>query len=287
MIMTLGTIELDRQEKLFRENATAETRVVQARSEYNAALAAVDASRAALDRAELNLQYTDVTTPIAGRVERTLIKLGNLVGDNGATHLTTVVSYDPIHAYFNISERNLLRAMVKSEDKPRERREIHEVPAFLQRAVDEGFPFEGNLDYADLGVQQSTGTFTLRAIFPNPDLTIVPGLFVRIRIPIGTIENAVLIPERSVGADQAGRFVMIVVEENLAERRNVELGTKFEEMVVITDGLSGAETVVIDGIQRARPGTRVTPQETELRPTSDDLASIEGTTEGPAGADGS
>jgi RND family efflux transporter MFP subunit len=267
-------IELDRQEKLLKNNATPETQVVQTRSEYNHALAAHKAAVATRDQAQLNLDYCNVTTPIEGRVERTIVKLGNLVGDDGATHLTTVVSYNPIHVYFNISERALLEA-AKKRSRQSSKTDITGIKAYLRRALDDGFPFEGHLDYADLGVDQSTGTFTIRAVFPNPNLEILPGLFVRVRIPLGTTHNAVLLPERSIGFDQVGRFVMIVGDGNIVERRNIELGAKYGDMVVIASGLSGTETVVIDGIQRARPGGEVTPKETQLARVEGSIETVE------------
>ena len=268
-------IEVDRQEKLLKTRATPETDVVKARAEYNSAIAAEKATAAALDQAKLDLEYCQVRTPISGRVERTLVKLGNLVGNDGATQLTTVVNYDPIHVYFNISERALLRASQRSSRDTTGKPDITEIKAYVKRALDDGFPFEGNLDYADLGVDQSTGTYTIRAVFPNPNLDILPGLFVRIRIPLDTIEDAVLLPERSIGFDQVGRYVMIVGEGNVAERRNVELGAKYGEMVVIADGLSGNETVVIDGMQRARPGSEVTPNEIQLPTVKGSIETVE------------
>ena len=262
-------LEVTRQENLFKNNATAESKVQTAVAERDGAIAAVAAAKAKVGAAEaavtaataaktqakLELDYCTINAPIDGRVERTLVKVGNLVGDGEATHLTTMVSYDPIHVYFNISERSLLRARSGVKDKPRERPDITRIKAYLRRAVDEGFPFEGNLDYADLGVDQSTGTFTIRAVFPNKSLELFPGLFVRVRVPIGTVENAVLLPERCVAVDQAGRFVLILDDQNVVARCNVKLGEKYGELVVIADGLDGTETVVIDGIQRGPAGS--------------------------------
>jgi RND family efflux transporter MFP subunit len=288
-------LEVTRQENLFKNNATAESKVQTAVAERDGAIAAVAAAKAKVGAAEaavtaataaktqakLELDYCTINAPIDGRVERTLVKVGNLVGDGEATHLTTMVSYDPIHVYFNISERSLLRARSGVKDKPRERPDITRIKAYLRRAVDEGFPFEGNLDYADLGVDQSTGTFTIRAVFPNKSLELFPGLFVRVRVPIGTVENAVLLPERCVAVDQAGRFVLILDDQNVVARCNVKLGEKYGELVVIADGLDGTETVVIDGIQRARPGATVTPKEIQLDPpdtgrNTDDTAALPG-----------
>ena len=262
--LTRAEIELNRQQNMLKENATSQSSVDTAQAERDGAAAQLEAAKAALELAELDLEYTSITAPIDGRVERTLVRAGNLVGDGEATHLTTVMKYDPIHVYFNISERALLLSARSYEDESRKRIDITTIKAYLQRTLDEGFPFEGHLDYADLGVDQSTGTYTVRAIFPNPRLELFPGLFVRVRLPLGTTENAVLVPERALGADQAGRYVMIVGDENIAERRNVQLGAKFGDMIVVTEGLDGKQTIVVDGLQRARPGATVTPEEIQL-----------------------
>ena len=262
--LTRAEIELKRQTEMFKESATSQANVDTAQAERDSGLAALDAAKATLNLAALDLEYTAITSPIDGRVERTLIRGGNLVGGIAATQLTTVMKYDPIHVYFNISERAILRLQKNSDGDTEGRPDITTIKAYLRTTLDTGFPFEGHLDYGDLGVDQSTGTFTLRAIFPNPKMKLIPGLFVRIRVPIGTTENAVLVPERSVGADQSGRYVMIVGDDNIVERRNVRLGTKLGDMIVVIEGLEGKQTIVVDGLQRARPGVAVTPKKIQL-----------------------
>jgi RND family efflux transporter MFP subunit len=152
--LKLAEIEFKRQENLVADNATAQTKVDQAEATRDGAKAALDAANAALEQAQLDFQYTEVKTPISGRVGKTLVKLGNLVGDSEATHLTTVISYDPIYVNFNISERALLRASHRSDRDPEERPDIATIKAYMRRAIDKGFPFAGNLEYADLGVDQ-------------------------------------------------------------------------------------------------------------------------------------
>ena len=142
---------------------------------------------------------------------------------------------------------------------------------YLKRANDQGFPFEGRFDYADLTVDQSTGTFMVRGIFDTPDSVIVPGLFVRIRIPVRQVENALLVPETALGSDQAGQYLLTVNSENKVERRNVEVGSKQGEMMVIAEGLQPDERVITSGILRARPGIVVEP---ELASLSMDDASV-------------
>ncbi|GMQ80297.1 MAG: efflux RND transporter periplasmic adaptor subunit [Planctomycetia bacterium] len=278
-------IEYQRQERLQKENATAEVAVVQAKADQDAAVAALDASKAALDQTELDLDYTEVRTPISGRVGKTLVKAGNLVGAAEATHLTTVVKYDPIYANFNINERALLELLERAPRDENNRIKEREIKVFLRRANDKGFPFEGHVEYADLAVDQSTGTYLIRGIFPNQDRRILPGLFVRVRIPIGRTENAILVPERALGADQAGRYVLVVDKEGMVQRRNITMGAKHGEMVVVDEGLKADQWVIIDGVQRSRPGAKVDPQKTELPRLGEEVVAVETGSQSPIEAE--
>ena len=269
-------IERDRQVNLQEKDpgATSEVAVVAARAEYDGAEAGVKAAQAALDRANLDLQYTTVVAPIGGRVGKTWVKQGNLVGDSEATLLTDIINYDPIYANFNISENSLLdiRERTKSDDQTQQRGE--DLRLYLKRGNDEGFPFEGRFDYADLAVDQSMGTFLIRGIFANPNRDIVPGLFVSVRIPIGEEPDALLVPERATGSDQAGDYVLVVNPDEEIERRNVTLGTKVGDLVVVSNGLQADQWVIIDGLQRARPGVKVEQNKTELTPPGGELESV-------------
>jgi len=258
-----GEVEYQRQQNLFRENATAETNVVTAKAAWDAAIAAVEGAKARLDEAQLQLDYTEVRAPIDGRVGKALVKRGNLVSGQPPTHLTTIVQYDPIYANFYLSERAFLELLdeTRSEHSEKQRREI---PLYLARANDEGFPYEGSFDYADLVVDQSTGTIAIRGLFPNPELRIAPGLFVRIRIPINVRSNALLVPERATGFDQVGRYLLVVNEDNVVERRDVVVETKLGDLVVIEQGLEPDERVVVDGMLRSRPGAMVEPNEVAI-----------------------
>lgn len=259
--------EYDRELELQVQDATSEREVVTAKAARDVAKAAVDAASAALDLAQRDLDYTEVRAPISGRVEKTLVKVGNLVDGVEATQLTTILQYDPIYANFNISERMFLKILDGARDRDKRKIDKEQVKLYLQRADDKGFPFEGHFDYADLAVDQSTGTYMIRGIFPNPDRDIVPGLFVRIRLPLGVRENALLVPERAVGADQRGRYVLVVDDKGEVHRRNVTLGPRYGDMVVVKDeedGLDADDWVIIEGLQRARPGAKVSPEQTEL-----------------------
>jgi RND family efflux transporter MFP subunit len=263
-------IEYNRQLKLREGDATAEMNVVAAKAEQDAGAAAVDEAKALLDEAQRELEYTEVVAPIDGRVGKTLVKAGNLVGDGEATHLTTVIKYDPIYVNFNISERAFLEL---SEKTPRGKdrnvkKEIAKI--YVRRAIDDGFPFTGNFDYADLTVDQTTGTFLVRGIFSNDRHDIVPGLFVTVRLPIGKLVDALLIPEVAVSTDQRGKYLLVVNDKSEVERRDVTLGIKVGSMVVVEKGIEAGQQVIIDGVQRARQGAKVTAKKTTLAPPKSD-----------------
>ncbi|MEZ6073641.1 MAG: efflux RND transporter periplasmic adaptor subunit, partial [Pirellulales bacterium] len=232
VVLETAKIEYDRQLRLQKDNATSDVEVVAAKAAQDGALASLDAAKARLDQAQLNLDYTEVKAPISGRVGKTLVDKGNLVGNGEATHLTTIISYDPIYANFNISERDLLS--LRDSERSNERREEQrpQKTFWLQRDNDTGFPFQGSFNYADLAVDNSTGNYLVRGIFPNADRKLVPGLFVRIRSPIETIKDALLVPDWAVFADQAGKYVLVANPDNVVERRDVRLGIKADDMQV-------------------------------------------------------
>ncbi len=246
------------------EMATAAKQGVVARkeaalAEIKNAEANVEKANAELTQANLDLEWTVVTAPIDGRVTRTIVKRGNLV-ENG-TELIEIVKNDPIWANFNLSERFLLDLQRESGRDGRQAQDTTNVKVYLKRSGDVGFPFEGNLDYFDPRVDQDTGRLLLRGVFANddPDKQLLPGLFVRVRIQIGTLEDALLIPERAISRDQAGSFVYVVDSNKKAVRKNVTLGTKFEEQLVVLSGIEAGDSVIVDGLQRVRPGLEVDP----------------------------
>lgn len=224
----------------------------------------IAAANAALNEAKLQLDFTRVTSPVDGVVGKTLVYEGNLVGNNDATHLTTVVKYDPIYATFSISERALLDVMETRRGESADNPDPRNVKLYLGRANDDGYPFQGRLEYTDLAVDESTGTYSLRGVFPNPELKILPGLFVRIRVPIGERAGALLVPNRALGADQRGKFLLIVNSKGTVERRDVKVGPQRGDMVVIDEGIRPEDWVIIDGLQRARPGAAVVATKTDL-----------------------
>lgn len=261
-----STLEYNRQLNLIKQNATAQSTVEQWQAQRNADEATVQQKKASLEVARINLSYTQVKAPFAGRIDRHLVDIGNLVGSGQATQLAIIYRLDPIYAYFSMNERDLVRIMERererSKDKPN--RNSEETPVYLAIEGEEGYPHEGRLDFASTSLDPGTGTLLMRGIFSNPILpggapAILPGMFVRIRIPIHLRKRALLVSERALGVDQGGWYLLVVNAQNIVEQRTVSVGQKEDGMRVIKQGLEGDEWVVVNGIQRTRPGATVKP----------------------------
>jgi multidrug efflux system membrane fusion protein len=227
------------------------------RARWLSAQEQVSAARAVARDAEINLDYTEVRAPIAGRVGETMATEGNLV-TAGVTTLTHIFTYDPIYVVFNLSERELLRLRERHPD-----RRTASVEAVVEIGLlnSTNFPLRGRVEFADLGLDPATGTYLVRATVDNPrPPAILPGQFVRVRYAVESLDNALLVPERALGLDQAGRYVLVVGADNVVAQRRVTLGPADEGMVVITEGLGPNDRVIVNGLQRARPGSPVTPQ---------------------------
>ena len=264
-----------RLKKALESRAVSELEVLEAEAQVQGTVAQVQAREAELERAQLDFGYTEVRAPIAGRTSRSRVDPGNLVGSGEATLLTTIVQYDPIYAAFDLSEREALRLLGASAEQGRSQRDPDRpsIRVELGTANEEGYPHIGELDYSDPTVDRETGTVLLRAIFPNPSpVLLIPGLFVRVRIPAAERENALLVFERAVGADQGGSYVLVVGEGNVVEQRSVRLGARRDDMRVVEEGLEPGDRIIIEGLLRARPGARVTPQPPGALPGSIDVA---------------
>jgi RND family efflux transporter MFP subunit len=241
-------------------------------------VASVASAEARLVRAELDVEYTRVTSPINGAVGRNLVDLGNLVGTGEPTLLTTVNGIDPIFVYFDAPERVVLQFLAQLEgniivdEEGRyssrvERPDLSEVgdEQFVGRvevatAEDRGFPHPGYLDFIDNTVNPATGTIQMRAVLPNASYALFPGLFVRVRVFGGIREDAVVVSEAAVGRDLGGAYVFLVGDDDIVERRYVELGDVQDDgTILILDGLDGTERYITRGLLRARPGLPVTP----------------------------
>jgi RND family efflux transporter MFP subunit len=227
------------------------------------------AAKAEVESARLNVNYCRITAPISGRVSRQLVSVGNLVSNQ--TVLTSIVSTNPMYVYFDVDERSILyyQSLAQKEEQRPEHIRNRKTPVWMARATDKGFPFEGLIDFVDNRINQGTGTVQVRAVFDNSSGVLVPGLFVRVRMQRSLPVEALLVPERALGNDQGNRFLFVVGADNTVQHRPVEVGSLTgDEMRVIRSGLSAGELVIIDGVQRARSGAKVTPQRKELAPAT-------------------
>jgi RND family efflux transporter MFP subunit len=263
--LKLTQTTLLRKEGAFKDKAVSEVEVIEARAQRDKAEASVQAAQAAVDTARLNLSYTKIHAPISGRIGRNLVDVGNLVGAGERTLLATLVQDDSIYAYFNVSESDLLRYREEYRKQQTPANGNGKTRVYLGLSNESGYPHEGRVDYVDNRVQADTGTIQVRGVFPNPDAVLLPGLFARIRATLGKQENVLLVPERALGTDQQGRFVLVVNDQNIVEYRQVSIGTKVNGMRVIENGITDHDRVIITGLQRARPGATVDPVKAEAK----------------------
>lgn len=250
---------LKRKELAYKANAVSEVEVIQGRADRDVAKAAIQAALAAIETAELNLSYTRIHAPVSGRIGRDLVDEGNLVGASDRTLLTTIVKDDPIYAYFNVNERDLLYYQQHPSRKGFPTNGRVDIPVYLGLSNQQGYPFEGRIDFVDNRLDSSTGTIQVRGVFPNSEHRLWPGLFARIRVPIGVRENATLVPDLAVGTDQRGDYLLAVNDKKAVEYRPVKIGALVRDMRVIETGISPDDLIIIEGLQRARPGLTVSP----------------------------
>ena len=262
--LQLAEATLIRKENAFKDRAVSEVEVIQARAEKAKAEAAIKASEAAVETARINLSYTSIHSPIPGMVSRNLVDAGNLVGRSDATLLTTVVNDNPIYCYFNVSESDLLEfisrknARLDDELSKKERNTV-----YLGLANEKGYPHVGVVDYVDNKVDIQTGTIQVRGRFKNTDGRLAAGLFARVRLAIGREKNALLVPEAALGADQGGRYLLVVNSKDEVEYRKVKLGPLEGEDRTILKGIKAEDRVIIKGLQMVRAGMKVTPMTPE------------------------
>ncbi len=254
---------LQRKESAFRARAVSELEVIQGRADLEVAEAAIEGARAAVETAKIDLSYTRIHAPASGRIGRSLVDLGNLVGSNGKTLLTTIVQDDPIFAYFYINERDYIHYQAHRTGTEGPTNGDGQAPLALGLAGDDVYPFEGRIDFVDNRLDPSTGTIEVRGVFPNPGRELLSGLFVRIRVPLGVREDAILVPDAALGSDQRGRFLLTVDEESIVQYRPVQVGVQVNGLREIREGISPEDRVIVTGIQRARPGSKVTVREAE------------------------
>ncbi|OGR24017.1 MAG: efflux transporter periplasmic adaptor subunit [Desulfobacca sp. RBG_16_60_12] len=250
--------EYARFSKLVTQKAAAQTDVDNWLYQRDAAQAAVMSAEAQRDLARLNLSYTKVTSPFDGRIGRRLKDPGNLVGAGEATLLANVDQIDPLYVYFTMNERDLLD-VTKDTKESVDAVIRKDIPLYLGLADEEDYPHKGYLDFASISLNATTGTLTLRGVFPNPKGMMLPGLFAKLRVPVTHEKSALLVPTVAISYDQLGPYLLVVDDKNVVQRRGVKLGTEVKDLTVITEGLQQPEWVITNGLLLAIPGKQVTP----------------------------
>jgi RND family efflux transporter MFP subunit len=220
-------------------------------------------ARATLESNQLNLDFTKVTSPIDGRTSRYLVTIGNLIVQDN-TLLTTVVSVNPIYAYVDVDEHTVLhvRQLIR-EGKAQSARE-GAIPVSLGLADEQGFPHQGTINFVDNQVNVKTGTLRIRGVFDNKDEALSPGFFVRVRVPIGLPHKAILVSDRAIDTDQGQKIVYVVNDKNEVVYRPVKLGAMHDGLRVVEEGLKTDERVIVNGLQRVRPGMTVDPKPVDM-----------------------
>ncbi len=278
-LLARAEAEVARTQRLRPAGAASEREVETAIAQKGAAEGELKAALAQLEQARLDLEFTRVTAAIPGRVSRAEITAGNLVvvGAQGGPLLTTIVRQDPMYVYFDVDERSLLdfrqaRVGQRGEAVPHDVRSAN-APVRIGLANENGFPHAGTIDFIDNRVDPATGTIRVRGVFANADELLAPGLFVRVRLPLGPPRPALLVAERAIGTDQDRKFVLVVNAQNVVEYRPVTLGARHGALRVVLSGLGAEDWVVVNGVQRARPGLTVTPQRVAMQPAAPPPAS--------------
>jgi RND family efflux transporter MFP subunit len=257
--------DFTRAQQLIKSRAVSQEEVDTRGADQREAHESVQAARAAVEAAQLNVEFTQVRAPITGRISREFVTVGNLIngGSADSTLLTRIVSLDPIYCYFDVDERSYLKYVRLWRDEQRSGSREGKIPVQLGLANETGFPHHGQLDFVDNRLDPNTGTMTGRAVLSNPDLALFPGLFARVRMPGSGRYEALMIPDEAVGTDQTQRFAFVVNDQNTVEYRKVELGPIIEGLRVIRNGLRPEEWVIVNGVQRVRTGAKVDPQKQE------------------------
>lgn len=233
------------------------------------ALAAVNAAKAQVESARLNVEFTKVTTPINGQVNRFNVTIGNLINQD-QTVLTTVVSQDPMYVYFDMDEPTMLRVVRRLMSAPADPLGNQKFPVKMGLADEEGFPHDGFVNFANNVVSSGTGTIALRGVFENPPGTsgrrlLRPGMFVRIRLPLGQPHSALLVTEKALATDQGQKYLLTVDDKDVVQYRKVTTGPLQDDgLRVIETGLKPGERVIVSGLQLARPGMKVTVENTDM-----------------------
>jgi RND family efflux transporter MFP subunit len=250
-----------RQATLRQQNVNSVADLDNAQAKRDAAQADLDNATASMQLAAINYSYTQVKAPFDGQVAAHLVSVGQMVGAAGAnTKLSTIVQIKPIYVDFSASEPVVQRIRANLRARHLQLSDVKNIPVDVGLQTETGYPHSGQLDYVAPTVDAESGTLSARALMPNTDLTLLPGMFLRVRVPLGVDRNALLVPDTALGADQGGAYVLVVDGQNKVQETSVTTGSLLGTLRVIKTGLEPTDRVIIDGLQRAIPGETVAPQ---------------------------
>jgi RND family efflux transporter MFP subunit len=259
--------DFKRQSDLVARQAVSQATLDTSTSARDNAQANLQQAQANTKIAEVNYGYTRVVAPFDGIVSAHLVSVGELVGAASPTQLATIVALDPIYVNFNVNEQDVLRVREEARRLGMTASELRSLPVEVGLQTESGYPHKGNLDYASPTINQSTGTLPVRGVLPNPDRVLLPGYYVRVRVPFSQQQSALLVPDVALGSDQSGRYLLVVNGENVVEQRKVQAGPLQGDLRVIESGLKPDDRVVTAGLLRAIPGQKVDPQLQKIDPT--------------------
>jgi RND family efflux transporter MFP subunit len=261
----LAKANLERRKPLFEKKVITKQEYDETVAAVKETEASVIAAQADAARSKLDVKYTEVTAPIAGRIDRSQVSKGNLVsagGVTGGTLLTRIVNNQPMYVYFDVDERSFLKyrtAYRASADASVKTTQALKIPCAVQLAGESDYPHKGLLDFVESQIDVGTGSIAVRGIIPNEDSALLGGAFVKVQVPLSKPYQAVVIPERAIASDQGTKYVYVVGDDNVAERKNIEPGKLRGHERVILKGLKAGQKVVVQGLQRTRPGEKVSP----------------------------
>ncbi|WP_236960650.1 efflux RND transporter periplasmic adaptor subunit [Methylobacterium durans] len=261
--------EYQRQATLGKQEFASQAHVEDTKTKLDQATASVIEAQANLDLAKINLGYTQVLAPFDGIVTNHLVDVGGLVGVGGPTKLATIVRVDPLYVYFNVSEQQVLLVKQNLARQGRTLGDVSKIPVEIGLQDETGYPHAGHLDYVAPQVDPSTGTLLARGLFENGQHALMPGLFVRVRVPIQRPEKALLVRDDAIGTNQQGSYLLVVGPDDVVAQRLVTPGQREGRYRVIEAGLASGEWVITDGLQRAVPGSKVVPQKVMQEATAE------------------
>jgi RND family efflux transporter MFP subunit len=252
--------DFKRQQELVQRQAVSQATLDNSTSARDNAQANLLQAQVNTKIAAVNYGYTNVSAPFDGVVSAHLVSVGELVGASSPTQLATIVALDPLYVNFNVNEQDVLRIREEARRRGMTADDLRQLPVEVGLQTETGFPHKGKLDYAAATLNQSTGTLPVRGVLPNSDRALLPGFFVRVRVPMDQVQNALFVPDVALGSDQAGRYVLVVNGENIVEQRKVRVGPLEGGLRVIEEGLKTDDRVITAGLLRAIPGQKVDPQ---------------------------